>query len=201
MNDLRFVIAKNLAFLRKRNNYTQAELATKINYSDKAVSKWETGETEPSVDVLKDIADFYGITLDEIVDPKLNETKPTTNKQHRYSRRVISLLAILTVWLIATMGFSLSLIYNPDSSKNAWLLFIFALPISFIIAIVFNALWGKSKLTFVYISCLVWTAILSFYLSFFVLAGFNTWPIFFIGIPAQVIIFLWANIKKKDAKK
>ena len=43
MDALKVIIAANITQLRKENNLTQAELAEKLNYSDKAVSKWERG--------------------------------------------------------------------------------------------------------------------------------------------------------------
>ena len=52
MDNLNYIVSKNLSDLRKRNGLTQAELAEKLNYSDKAVSKWEKGESLPGVEVL-----------------------------------------------------------------------------------------------------------------------------------------------------
>ena len=66
MNDLNFIIAKNLTELRKKNGLTQAELAEKLNYSDKAVSKWEKGESLPGIEVLYKLGELYGVSLDYI---------------------------------------------------------------------------------------------------------------------------------------
>ena len=60
MDDLKNILAENLIKYRKAANLTQAELAEKINYSDKAVSKWERAAGMPDVDVLKQIADLFG---------------------------------------------------------------------------------------------------------------------------------------------
>ena len=61
MEDLREIIAKNIADLRREQNLTQAELAARLNYSDKAVSKWERGESMPDITVLKEIADLFSV--------------------------------------------------------------------------------------------------------------------------------------------
>ena len=61
MEELREIIAKNISDLRKKSGLTQIELAEKLNYSDKAVSKWERGDSVPDVGVLKQIADLFGV--------------------------------------------------------------------------------------------------------------------------------------------
>ena len=63
------LVGENLAKYRKFNNYTQIALAEKINYSDKAVSKWEKGECLPDVYVLKQLADLYGVTVNDLITP------------------------------------------------------------------------------------------------------------------------------------
>ena len=64
MEELRKIIGKNLAELRKRHGLTQLELAEKFNYTDRAVSKWENGDTLPDIEVLYNLCAFYGITID-----------------------------------------------------------------------------------------------------------------------------------------
>ena len=59
MTDLKPIFAENLAVLRKKKGWTQLELAERLNYSDKAVSKWERGESLPDVTILKQIADLF----------------------------------------------------------------------------------------------------------------------------------------------
>ena len=58
MEELKDIIAHNLVAYRKAAGLTQAEIADKLNYSDKAVSKWERGEGMPDVAVLKTLADI-----------------------------------------------------------------------------------------------------------------------------------------------
>ncbi len=63
--------AKYLQFLRKSHNYTQEELAKKLDISRQAVSKWETGVTIPDLDVLLKISKLYGISINDILEPKI----------------------------------------------------------------------------------------------------------------------------------
>jgi transcriptional regulator with XRE-family HTH domain len=68
MEDYKRIIANNITELRKAVPLTQAELAEKLNYSDKAVSKWERGESIPDVIVLKQIAELFGVTVDYLLE-------------------------------------------------------------------------------------------------------------------------------------
>lgn len=60
-------IAKNLIRYRKAANLTQAELAQKINYSDKSVSKWESGNGVPDIYILLKLAELYGVSVNDVV--------------------------------------------------------------------------------------------------------------------------------------
>ena len=59
-------IAQNLIRYRKAANLTQAELAQKINYSDKSVSKWESGNGVPDIYIFLKLADLYGVTVNDL---------------------------------------------------------------------------------------------------------------------------------------
>ena len=61
------IIAANLTGYRKKAGLSQLELAKKLNYSNKNISKWENGETTPNIFTLKQIADLYGITVDALL--------------------------------------------------------------------------------------------------------------------------------------
>ncbi|CDA37773.1 dNA-binding helix-turn-helix protein [Clostridium sp. CAG:568] len=64
-----------LVSLRKEKNITQQQLADILQVSVKAVSKWECGEGYPSIQSLKDLSDFYGVTVDEIINGERNKTE------------------------------------------------------------------------------------------------------------------------------
>ena len=71
MSDLNIIIGKNLMALRKKKGLTQLQLAEQFNYSDKSISKWEKGEAMPAIDILKNLADFYGVTLDFLTEEEI----------------------------------------------------------------------------------------------------------------------------------
>ena len=70
INEINQNLAKNLAYYRKASGWTQAELAEKINYSDKSVSKWESGNGVPDLYILLRLAELYGVTLNDLVGEK-----------------------------------------------------------------------------------------------------------------------------------
>ncbi len=75
------IISKYLQFLRKSNNYTQDDLAQKLGISRQAVSKWETGTTIPDLEVLLKLSKLYGITINDILEPKIPPHKITNFEQ------------------------------------------------------------------------------------------------------------------------
>ncbi len=77
----RNMISKYLQFLRKRNNYTQDDLAKELGISRQAVSKWETGLTIPDLEVLLTISKLYDISINDILEPKILPQKITDFEQ------------------------------------------------------------------------------------------------------------------------
>ena len=75
MKELREIIGENLTELRKQKGYTQISLAEKLNYSDKAISKWENGSSLPPIDILLELANLYGVTLDYLVKDSSQKDK------------------------------------------------------------------------------------------------------------------------------
>ncbi len=73
--------AKYLQHLRRSHNYTQEELAQKLDISRQAVSKWETGVTVPEVDVLLKISKLYGVSINDILEPKIQPQRITDFEQ------------------------------------------------------------------------------------------------------------------------
>ena len=148
MKDLNLVIAENIVKLRKKAGLTQEELATKLNYSNKMVSKWENGDNSISVENLYAISKIFNISLDKLVKPLEDEEVSSIDKKQSSNKIVISLLAISVVWIIATICFVYSNIIN---NNNLWMVFVWAIPASSIIGLVFNSLWGHKKLNYVII--------------------------------------------------
>ena len=187
-------IAKNLAYYRKAAGYTQAELAEKINYSDKSVSKWESGGGIPDVYILMQLAKLYKVTLNDLVG---EENKAPVGKKTATAglHLLIMLLSSGIVWLVATCAFVALQLLKPNG--DWWLAFLYATVVNAIVLVVYAAIWKYRLVGFISVSALIWTAITSLYLTIRILLEGTTadlgalWCVFLIGIPLQVLEVLW----------
>ena len=205
MEDLYKIFAKNVSQLRAERRMTQAQLAAKLNYSDKAISKWERGEALPDVTVVKQIADTFGVSVDYLLksDHSPDDFHPAfVDRRIRRNRILISAIATTLVWLIATFLF---LVFNALSHVRlpfpTWLFYVYALPPSIIVILVFNSIWGNRRFNFAIISALVWAVLVTVFLSILMSAAINLWQVFLLGIPAQCIIMLWSGLKNPKKGK
>lgn len=194
MMDYKRIIANNITALRKAVPLTQAELAEKLNYSDKAVSKWERGESIPDVIVLKQIADLFGVSVDYLLEEEHNgnSTRQSVPWQKKKNHIIITCLSCMLVFLIATLAF-VSLWLLTDIGR-LWILYVYCVPICAILLIVFNSIWGKAPFNYLYISILMWGVLTSVYLT---TGDYSNWLIFVIGAPGQLIILLWSGFKAR----
>lgn len=192
MEDIKIVIANNLMNLRKANKLTQLELAEKINYSDKAISKWERGESLPDILLLKQLADMYGVTIDYLMqEHKVEEVRKNKKKDKINNELIITLLSCLVVWGCATI---LYVNFYITQGLNFWTIWLWALPVTCILLIVFSAIWAKRIHVLTSISCLVWSFLIAFHIQFL---EYNLWTIYLVGIPIQLAIILWGKLKPR----
>lgn len=202
MNNIKQNIAANIASLRISKGITQAELAEMLNYSDKAVSKWERGESVPDICTLKQISDIFGISIDTLIShpestSEIINTADNNNGQKRKNRLLVTGISILGVWFIALFCFLLFLLIS-DGKTVLWQNFIIAVPISAIVALVLNSVWGKNKLNMLIVSVLMWSVLASICLLFIEL---RLWLILILGVPGQLAILLSFRIRLPKSKK
>ena len=217
-NDLKSVITKNLVKYRKANKLTQIELAEKLQYSDKNISKWERGEALPDLVVLKQIADIYGISVEDLMtegevtksEQKKNDTQPqqpTIKQKPRFFNKqqtLICSLSIGIVWLVATIVFVLLNIFAVSSAWPFWHLFIMAIPVSFVVMLVFSSIWCTNLFNGIVVSFLIWSVAIAFNVC---VPIDNNWLIYILAIPLQILDILWFSLRKlnritkKSAKK
>lgn len=196
-NNVQETLIKNLILLRKSSGLTQIELGGKINYSDKTISKWEKRDSCPNIEAICKLANFYGVSVDDLLSDALdNEQRAVEVKQKRYSKLIISLLAVIAVWFIASMIF---VRYFISSTPGAWLIFIHAIPVTAAVLLVFNSMWGNRRFNYLIISCMVWAVLTSVFLSMLSNASVM-WIIYLIGIPIQLAIILWSQMTRKRRK-
>ncbi|MBQ8213251.1 MAG: helix-turn-helix transcriptional regulator, partial [Clostridia bacterium] len=183
------IVAANLAELRKARGWTQAELAERINYSDKSVSKWERGDGLPDLKVLTQLASLYGVSLDTFVtENAAHEIEQIQKPRGRLSLRILTeLLAVSIVFLAVTVIYVLLSFY---AKLNLWTLFTWAVPLSFGILTVLNIRWNYRVCAIVFGSLLSWSFLTALYLQ---LLQHNVWMLYIVGIPAQAAIILFSQ--------
>ena len=189
IENLRKTIKNNLIKYRKSAGLTQVQLAEKLGYSDKSVSKWEREEGVPDIYILKEIADLYGVTVNDLISENYKSTKSSRIKTILSGRNktLISLLSAGAIWAIAVMIYVIMDIVAPNTVAKMDNIYIYAIPISCIILIIFNSIWGKKIFNLFLISSLIWTSVLSLYVSFSIE---NISELFIIPIPLQILTIL-----------
>lgn len=202
-DDLKSVIAANIADLRRKHNMTQLDLAEQLNYTDKAISKWERGESIPDVLVLKHIADLFDVTVDYLLEedhpaPVAEQEQKLEAAQKQQSVRTrgfVTGMSVLLVWLVATVLFMITDMAAPDASDH-WLIFIYAVPASMVLWLVMNSIWFNRRRNYLIISILMWSVLVSVFVTILRLTDYNAWLIFLLGLPGQAIIVMWSRLKQ-----
>ena len=200
MEDIKSIVAKNITELRLLNNMTQMELAEKLNYSDKTISKWERAESSPDIAVLVDIADLFGVSLDYLVRTEnIEETvKENKQKETKYNRRVISYISESVALFIAIFAFIITSLIIKEATFQ-WLYFVYALPIVLIVKLVFNSIWFNPRHNYFIISALIWSILAAIHITFLYFK-INVSLIYLLGLFGQIVIILWSFIKKPKRK-
>lgn len=196
MNDVKSTVAKNIAELRQANNMTQLELAEKINYSDKAISKWERGESSPDISVLVDIAAVFGVTVDYLVTAEHTEAPVIDSEvpKRQYNRKPIAYIAESVAWLVAIVAFILTTLIVKGMTFQ-FLYFVYALPVVLIVKLVFNSVWFNPRNNYCIISVLMWSILAAVHITCLYF-GVDVALIYLLGVAGQIVIILWSLISK-----
>lgn len=192
MEELEQIVSSNLAALRKQHGWTQAELAEKIHYSDKSVSKWERGEALPDLKVLKALSELYGVTVDYFLTEGAADTveeymAPASRLRYQIW---VTLLAVCMVWLGATIFFVYRLIYGDTVM---WTVFVWAVPLTALVLLVFDRRYFHRKCSLILESVFLWGLITAIFLQWL---SFGLWALYFIGVPAQISLGLMHQIRR-----
>ena len=185
-NRIKSILAEKLAAYRKRAGMTQAELAEKLNYSDKSISKWERGDGMPDLLVLCRLADLYDVPLDAF----LREGPLVRSQTEQHSRHVIiTLLSLGLVVFISAIAFFVCYLAKV---QVGWLSFIYAVPVGMILLVVFSHIWGNTLHQAISVTLLDWTLCASVYISFRAISGIQRIEmLFMVAAVFQVLIILW----------
>ena len=198
MNDIKSITAKNISTLRQKAGMTQLELAEKLNYSDKAISKWEHGDSLPDITVLAELADLFGVSLDLLVRGEDPAPMQPTVTAPRYRKDVITLGSLLLVVFVSLLTYILIHMISGNALRP-WIVFVYAVPVCCIVWLVLNSLWFRPRRNYLIISLLMWSGLASVQLSLH-LAGIEAGLVYLLGIPGQLLILLWSFVKRQKSE-
>ena len=199
---LKYQIGANIAAYRKQARLTQVGLAEKLNYSDKAVSKWERGESMPDMVTLVQLARQFGITVNDLLsDPnelpgnpgKLEKAMTQVSEKalkRKPNKNVILALSSTLVWFVALLAFVLLSSFDFLDPYSC-LLFFYAVPANAIVLLSLRSAWHDFRWNKALISIIVWGTLLSIYITVLTVFDYNFWKLFLLGIPGQVAVSLW----------
>ena len=197
-------IGSNIATCRKSAGLTQAGLAEKLNYSDKAVSKWERGESVPDVLTLLHLSELFGVSLDRLVrdstlsDPLLPEPDESAPEKPVASKGIIQALSSTLVWFVALFFF---VVISSLDIPGSWVAFVYAVPVNAIVLLSLRSAWRLFSWNLALISVIVWGCLASIFVSLLTFTGACVWKLFLLGIPGQIAIFLWFRMFRVPQKE
>ncbi len=206
IKEFKDIVAQNIYYLRTENHMTQYELGEKLNYSDKAISKWERGDGLPDAYVLNKMSEIFGVTVDYMLKPHSEQSKKVETQPIKKTKRIVNNIVSAGILTLALLVFVLIAILT-DYQTFYWQVFVYAILVASIARIVFVSVWEKARGVFMYSSVLLWSLLATIY---FAIGNYNLWILFVLGIPLQVIVFLAFRIKitikfskkpKKEQKK
>ena len=192
---LRRNLANNLIHYRKESNLTQLQLAEKLNYSDKAISKWERAESVPDIYILNTLAELYSCSVDDLLSERIK-----VKRSFYKNRFIISLMAVALVWLVAIIVYMVwKMVGESMNLTNVpyWITWLYALMISFIVAVVFSKIWGKRWHRFIFISGIIWSTGLVLFTHFLLLSLPVPWLVWCVCAAVEVLTFLWYSLIRK----
>ena len=183
------IIATNISELRLADDISREKLAESLSVSVSDVELWESGELIPDVIVLKRLADGFGVSVDYLLTRTHREKRCDASAavMRRRSRITIAALSFIAVWVLATLAFSLMLVFGI-TAVPFWMPFVYAVPLSFVPLVVFNSLWGDVKYNVIFSTVILWGLITSAYLTLLFLIGQSVWAMFLVGIPLEIAL-------------
>lgn len=185
-------IANNIVKLRKVNNMTQADLANKLQYSNKTISKWERAESMPEISVLCEISALFNVTIDFMVkehsDKEFNK-KDKEEKQELLRNILVMALWCIAAYFIATVIFIYAHLADTSYEKHIWIAFIVAAALCCFIVAFSSRKHGYTITSLVANSLLIWISITSVFCITLAREMNNSWMLFLVGLPMQAALF------------
>ncbi len=192
--EIRSHLSKNIFKLRKNKKMSQQQLGEALSYTDKAISKWETGETVPDIFTMRKLADYFNVTVDELISS--DEIVKTSNKSPTRVRITLcatglAVLCTIIAYFVLVLLQTLKVTNLPLNILNIF--YPGAFFASGIVGIVFTAMWFSRRWLLVCITVVIWTGIL----VAMILMNFTLWwLLMIIGIIVNTIFYFFLRIIK-----
>ena len=136
MEEINDIIAQNISKLRKSKKLTQTDLANLLNYSDKAISKWERAESSPDISMLIRISEIFNVDLNYLIT-KHSDDEIANLSNPKFSLRsfLVTLMLCIAVTFISTIIFIYATLQNAENARKFWVAFVIMVPLWSIITI------------------------------------------------------------------
>ncbi len=194
MEDIKEIVSQNISMVRKSRKLTQIELAEKLSYSDKAVSRWENGESLPDIETLYKLSNILDVPISTFFEENLCIDDETKQRDNLRDKIMVTILSCVVVWMVALISF----VYLKSYSQTIfWQAFVWAVPVTCIVLSYFNKLWGNKKYQIFIKSAFVCGIITSIYCQ---LIHYNIWIIFLLVPLVEAIIIINYYIKPMKIK-
>jgi cation transport ATPase len=154
---------------------------------------------------------MFGVTLDYLVaeehadtesDHIWMESEEEISEREKRKRRnllvhaYVTGVSVLLVWLLATFVFVIIQLINPMAVRH-WQAFLYAVPVSCVLWLIFNSIWFNSRRNFLIVSALMWSVLASIHITFLVFGYPEVWLMYILGAPGQAIILIWSRLFKR----
>lgn len=205
--ELKSCVGGNIARLRRDAGWTQADLAEKLNYSDKAVSKWERAESMPDLLTLVQMAELFGTDVNQLLGTAQTPAEPAqqlpAGEAHRTKRiadkGVIQKLSSILVWFVALFIYTM---LDSFDVPYGWMAFFFAIPVNAIVLLSLRSAWKVYSWNKLLVSAIMWGSLLCIFLMFHLTTKVNLWRIFLLGLLGQIGIgFLFRMFPAESEEK
>ena len=198
--DVKYIIGDNITELRKEHKLTQAELGEKLGYTDKAISKWELGESTPNVDSLLEMANLFNVTVDYFFhEADENKKNYILHQKKETIKNILNLvLYCVFVYTVAVFIFVFAALRKESNVEKFWISFVYALPICAALCMYF---FSKRKMDLpigymIASSIFLWSLLATAYLQMFILYNTHPFYLFFAGVPLQAIVIISHYVRR-----
>ena len=181
--------------LRKAANFTQEDVAKRLNISAQAVSKWENGLSVPDITALCALADVFGLTVDDLTKENAVENLARISgdeaRANRANEIAMMCLSVMSVVLVACFVYTALWLFQ---NVNFWQVFVWMVCPSALIAYRFNRVnYNVKWVNALTLSLFLWALLAALFLQFI---NYMMWPLFFIGLPLQAMIIISTLFRK-----